>query len=57
MGRANANESQYRTRQKPTQSTQPFDNSLILCYATHVIVIHRLWIKMIAAANPVENLN
>ncbi len=30
------------------------DNSVILCYATRIIVIHSLWIKMIAAANPVN---
>ena len=33
------------------------DNPTILCYATHIIVIHSLCIKMIAAANHVENLN
>lgn len=33
------------------------DNSLILCYGIAVIVIHSLWIKMIAAAKAVEILN
>lgn len=29
----------------------------ILCYAIAVIVVHSLWIKMIAAAKPVNILN
>ena len=33
------------------------DNSVILCYATRTIVIHSLWIKMIAADKAVKNLN
>lgn len=47
----------YVTDADNLRSAWLFDNSMILCYAIYIIVIHSLWIKMIAADKAVDNLN